>query len=361
MSVDSRVAFCSPGYLLFGRDGALLAAPFDAEAVKVTGDPIPVAESVWFFRATGNASFSASENGTVVYQGDPNPTRLIWRDRSGREIGTLGTPALFGRPRVSPDGSSIAVEVADPRNGTRDIWIYDERGRAKRFTAVPTDAVAAVWSPGGDRIAFATGGDSALDIHAKSVNEIGGEQLLQKQRGVQLPSDWSPDGSRIVYEDYSPARSTRKELGVVTLGGRLEGAPLLQTPFSASAARYSPDGGWIAFVSEESGRPEIYVAPASGRGGMRRISDSGGSMPRWRRDGRELFYLAASGDVLAVPTRTAGGFEAGSPAALFRANPPPDNFDVAPDGRRFLFQEPSPEKDVPPTVVVHWSAEFRKR
>ena len=361
MAVDSRVAYCPPGYLLFARDGTLLAQPFDAGALRVTGDPIPVGENVWFFRATGNAAFSVSENGSVVYQAGPNPTRLTWRDRSGRETGAVGAPALFGRPRLSPDGSSIAVEVADPRNGTRDIWIYDaQRGLAKRFTAVPTDAVSAVWSPGGDRIAFASGGESALDIYVKSVNGIGSEQLLLKQKGVQLPLDWSPDGSRIVYEDFSPGRSAKKQLWVLSLTGKPEGAPLLRTPFSESAARYSPDGDWIAFVSEESGRPEVYVVPAGGQGGMRRISASGGSLPRWRRDGKELFYLAVNGDLLAVPTRTTGGFEAGSPTVLFTANPPPDNYDVAPDGRRFLFQERALERDVPLTVVVNWTAELKK-
>jgi serine/threonine protein kinase len=361
MAVDSRVAYCPPGYLLFSRDGTLLAEPFDAEALRVTGDPIPVGESVWFFRSTGNASFSVSENGSVVYQAGPNPTRLTWRDRSGRETGAVGAPALFGRPRLSPDGSSIAVEVADSRNGTRDIWIYDgQRGLARRFTAVPGDAVSVVWSPGGDRIAFGSGAESGVHIYVKSVNSIVSEQLLLQQKGVQLPADWSPDGSRIVYEDMAPGRSAKKQLWVLSLTGKPEGAPLLRTPFSESAARYSPDGQWIAFVSEESGRPEVYVVPASGQGGMRRVSASGGSLPRWRRDGKELFYLAVNGDLLAVPTRTAGGFEAGSPSVLFAADPPPDDYDVAPDGRRFLFQERALERDVPLTVVINWNSELRK-
>jgi serine/threonine protein kinase/WD40 repeat protein len=361
MALDSRVAYCPPGYLLFARDGTLLAQPFDAEALRVSGDPIPVGENVWFFRATGNASFSVSENGSVVYQAGPNPARLTWHDRSGRETGAVGAPALFGRPRLSPDGSSIAVEVADSRIGNRDIWIYDgQRGLAKRFTAVPADAVSAVWSPGGDRIAFASGTEGALDIYVKSLNGIGREQRLLQQKGVQLPADWSPDGSRIVYEDMSLGRSAKKQLWVLSLTGKPEGALLLRTPFSASAARYSPDGEWIAFVSEESGRPEVHVVPASGQGGSRRVSASGGSLPRWRRDGKELFYLAANGDLLAVPTKTTGGFEVGSPSVLFTANPPPDDYDVSPDGRRFLFQERALERDVPLTVVVNWTSELRK-
>jgi len=360
-AVDSRTAYCPPGYLLYSRDGTLLAQPFDTGALRATGDPIPISDDVWLFRATANAAFSVSENGSVVHQAGPNPARLTWRDRSGRQTGTVGAPGLFGRPRISRDGSNIVLEVADSRIGNRDLWIYDvQRGLAKRLTASSADAVSAVWSPEGDRVAFGSGADSAVDIFERNVNGIGNDRLLLKQRGVQLPSDWSPDGSRIVYEDFSPGRPARKELWVLSLTGKPEAGPLLQTPFTASGARYSPDGGWIAFVSEESGRPEVYVVPASGTGGIRRVSASGGSLPRWRRDGKELFYLASDGDLLAIQTRTGGGFEAGSPTVLFTANPPPDDYDVAPDGRRFLFQERALDGDVPLTIVVNWTAEMKK-
>jgi eukaryotic-like serine/threonine-protein kinase len=361
MAVDSRVAYCAPGYLFFARDGTLLAEPFDAGGIRATGDPVPAGENVWFFRATGNASFAVSENGTVVQQAGPNPTRLTWRDRSGREIAAVGAPALFGRPRLSPDGSSIAVEVADPHNGTRDVWVYDsERGLPRRVTAVSTDAVSAIWSPAGDRIAFGSGGESALDIYVKDVNGSAPERPLLRQKGVQLPLDWSPDGSRILYVDMSPGRLASRQLWILSLTGKPEGTSLLRTPFSASAGRFSPDGKWISFVSEESGRSEVYVIASGGEGAMRRVSASGGSLPRWRRDGAELFYVAANGDFVGIPTRTAGGLETGAPSVLFNASPPPDEYDVAPDGRRFLFRERTLEKDVPLTVVVNRTAEFKK-
>ncbi len=361
MPADSRVAYLAPGYLFFARDGTLLAQRFDAATLRVTGEPIPVGENVWFFRATGNAAFSVSENGSVVYQAGPNPARLTWRDRSGRETGAVGAPAVFRRPRLSPDGASIAVEVTNTGIGNKDVWIYDaRRGLAKRFTVDPADTGAAIWSPAGDRIAFGAGGDSALDIYVKSVNGTGTEQLLLQQKGVQVPTDWSPDGSRIIYEDISFGRSANRQLGVLSLTGKPEGKPLLETPFSASAARYSPDGTWIAFASEESGDSEVYVVPAAGEGGMRRVSVSGGSLPRWRRDGKELFYLASDGGLMAVPTETKAGFEAGTPAVVFMANPPPDDFDVAVDGRQFLFLEQAVERDVPLTVVVNWAGAPKK-
>jgi len=369
ISAGSRVAYCLPGYLLFARDGTLLAQPFDATALRTTGDPFPISDDVWFFRATGNAGFSVSENGNLVYLAGWRPSRLTWRDRSGREIGVLGAPAAFQRPRLSPDGSRLAVQVADPRLGTRDIWIYDaQRGLGQRFTVDPVDAVSPIWSPDGDRIAFGSGRESPIDIYVKPANVPENEQLLLQETGIQLPADWSSDGSRILYEDYLLSRSASRKLRFFSLIGKPEPKALLRTPFTEpisagtagpAQARYAPGGEWIAFVSVESGRPEVYVVPAEGQGAPRRISAFGGSLPRWRRDGKELFYLASSGDMVSVPTRVTGGFQAGSPSVLFTANPPPSDLDVTPDGQRFLFLEEG-EGPVPLTVVVNWSAEARK-
>jgi len=365
LTADSRVAYCAPGYLFFARDGTLLAQPFDARALRVTGDPIPISDDVWFFRVTGNAGFSVSEKGDVAYLSGRRPSHLTWHDRTGREIGIAAPPAAFGRMRLAPDGSRIAVQVADPRKGTRDIWIYDaERGLGQRLTADPVDAVAPVWSPRGDRIAFGSGREGPVDIYVKPANSAGDEQLLLREKGVQLPMDWSPDGSRIVYEDWSAGRSPQRQLWVLPLAGRRDRAPLLSTSFSTSQARYSPDGAWIAFVSEESGRQEVYVVPASGQGAIRRVSASGGSLPRWKGDGKELLYLANNGDLVSVATQPTGELQLGSASVLFTANPPPRDFDVSRDGRRFLFLEGG-QGDIPRpvdlTVVANWAAELDRR
>jgi len=362
MAAGSRVAYCDPGYLLFARDGALLAQAFDPGALRVTGDPIPVSDNVWLFRGTGNAAFTVSKNGDVAYQAGSSPAQMTWRDRSGREIGAVGAPAVFRNPRLSPDGSSIAVEVADPRTGGRDVWIYDaQRGLPRRFTTELRDAVSPVWSPAGDRIAFGPARTGNPDLYVKSVIGTGTEQLLLEAKGTQFPRDWSPDGSRILYEDFSPARSAQRQLWVLPLTEKASPTLLLATQFSAFAARYSPDGGWIAFVSEESGSSEVYVVTATGQGQMRRVSLSGGSLPHWRGDGKELFYLAPNGDLVAVPTETKGEFRAGDPSVLFAASPAPLDYDVFPDGRRFLFLEHARERDVPLTVVVNWAAELKSR
>lgn len=274
--MNSRVAYCLPGYLLFVRDGTLLAHAFDVTALRATGDPFPISDDVWFFRATGNAGFSVSENGNLAYSSGPRPSRLSWRDRTGRLIGVLGAPALFARPRLSPDGSRVAVQVGDPRLGTRDVWIYDaERGLGQRFTVDPQDAVSPIWSPDGDRIAFGSGRASPLDIYVKPANVSGTEQLVLEETGVQLPVDWSPDGSRIIYEDNAPSRSASRKLRYFSLIGKPEPKALLSTQFAETQARYAPGGEWIAFVSLESGTPEVYVVPAEGQGAFRRISASG--------------------------------------------------------------------------------------
>jgi len=366
LSGYSRVAYCPPGYLLFARDGSLLAQPFDARGLSATGDPIPISDEVWMFQSTGNAAFAVSEKGDVAYLSGQRLSTLTWRDRTGREVGVAAAPGAFGRPRLSPDGSRIAVQVADPRRGTRDIWIYDaERGLAQRLTEDPLDAVAPIWSPGGDRIVFGSGRrEGGVDIYLKPANGAGSEELLLKEKGVQLPQDWSPDGSEIVYEDYAPARSPQRQLWLLRLAGKRDRAPLLRTSFPTSQGRYSPDGRWLSFVSEETGRQEVYVVPATGQGAVRRVSASGGSLPRWKRDGKELLYLADNGDLVSVATQLSDDLRVGSASVLFTANPPPSDFDVSRDGRRLLFLEGG-QGDIPRTVdltvISNWTAELAKK
>jgi Tol biopolymer transport system component/predicted Ser/Thr protein kinase len=356
--VESRVEYLSPGYLLFARGGALLAQAFDADAARLTGDPITVSEDVWFSGATGAAAFSVSETGTVIIGARQPVSRLVWRDRSGRVVGAVGAPAIFGRPRLSPDGARLAVVIFDARRGGYDIWSYDiARGIAQRFVKDPMDAVTPVWSPEGDRIVFGSSRAGPPDLYLKRVDGVGGEQILHKQVGAQFPSDWSPDGTRIVYEDISLSRTARRSLWVLPLDGSGKPAPLLSTNFSTFDARYSPDGRWIAFASEESGRAEIYVMRGDGGGSPSRVSTAGGAQPHWRGDGREIFYLSPGGELLAFPMRPDGLLEASEPRVLFAVNPGPEDFEVTADGSRFLVNER--ESDVPLTVVVNLAAELK--
>jgi Tol biopolymer transport system component/predicted Ser/Thr protein kinase len=359
-SVDSRVEYLPPGYLLFARGGALLAQAFDADAARLIGDPITVSEDVWFSGATGAAAFAVSENGTAVFGARQPASRLVWRDRNGRAVGALGAPAIFRDPHLSPDGTRLAVDIFDPHRGGYDIWTYDvARGVAQRFVKDPMDAVGAVWSPTGDRIVFGSSRAGPPDLYLKRFDGTGGEQVLHKQVGAQIPSDWSPDGTRIVYEDISLSRTARRSLWVLPLDGSGKAVPLLSTNFGTFDARYCPDGRSIAFASDESGRAEIYLMRIDGPASPTRVSTSGGSQPHWRRDGRELYYLSPAGELLACPIRPDGTALAAEPRVLFTVSPEAESFDVAADGNRFLVNEREP--DVPLTVVVNLAAELKKR
>jgi eukaryotic-like serine/threonine-protein kinase len=362
---ESRAVYCPAGYLFFVRDGALLAESFDASALRSRGDPITVADDVWLFRPTGNAAFSVSEKGDVAYLTALQNSQVVWRDRTGRKVGVAAPPTAFGRMRLSPDGSRIAVQVADPRKGSRDIWIYDDRGLAQRLTADPSDAVAPIWSPDGARIAFGSAREGPPDVYVKPANGSGDEQALLREKGVQLPLDWSPDGRVILYDDYSPSRSPARQVwGLSLTGGEFRHAPLLRTRFTTSQARYSPDGKWVAFMSEETGRREVYVVSSDGSGPVRRLSASGGSLPRWGAGGKELLYLAENGDLVSLAMPLGGAAPPTSTSILFNADPPPAEFDVPRDGQRLLFLEGG-HGDIPRsadlTVVSNWLGEVAKK
>ena len=284
--------------------------------------------------------------------------RELHRNRcSGK---ALGAPAIFRSLRFSPDGARLAVDIFDPVRGGSDIWSYDvARGLAQRFIKDRMDAVGPVWSPAGDRIVFASSRAGPPDLYLKRFDGAGGEQVLHKQVGAQIPSDWSPDGSRILYEDISLSRTARRSIWVLPLDGSAKSAPLLSTSFSTFDGRYSPDGRWVAFASEESGRAEIYVMRTDGAASPTRVSTSGGSHPRWRRDGRELFYLSPGGELLALPMRPDGAAPAAEPRVLFAAGPGSETFEVNVDGSRFLINEREP--DVPLTVVVNLATELSKK
>jgi Tol biopolymer transport system component len=359
-SVDSRVEYLSPGYLLFVRGGALLAQAFDADAARLTGDAITVSDDVWFSTATGDAAFSVSENGTAVFGASQPASRLVWRDRNGLRVGALGAAAIFRDPHLSPDGTRLAVDIFDPRRGGYDIWIYDvARGVAQRFVKDPMDAVGPVWSPTGDRLVFGSSRVGPPNLYIKRLDGTGEEQELHKQEGAQIPSDWSPDGTHVVYEDISLSRSARRNLWVVPADGSGKAAPLLSTRFGTFDASYCPNGRSIAITSEESGKAEVYLIRTDGPARPTRVSTSGGSQPHWRRDGRELYYLSSAGEILACPIQPDGRTPAAEPRVLFTVGPEAETFDVTADGTRFLVNEREP--DVPLTVVVNLATELKKR
>ena len=303
-----------------------------------------------------------SKNGILVYKAGDSESRLVWKDRKGTETGQVGSLAKYQDIRLSPDGKKVAASIRDPRTNLTDIWIVElDRNVATRFTSDASDASTPIWSPDGSRIIYCKPDDAPPFLHQKPL--IGGEEevLLPSRGTVQCPADWSPDGRSMVYVDRGP--NTSWDLWILPLGGEGKPIPLLRTRFREGFASFSPDGRRLAYVSDESGRLEVYVQPFPGPGERRRISTAGGSLPRWRRDGEELFYLSADDQVMSVPVMPGARFEPGTPTALFTINPPPGVFieyDVSPDGQRFLVNSAIPGTEALPVVVLNWTAGLNK-
>jgi Tol biopolymer transport system component len=306
--------------------------------------------------------------GALAYHGGAGTSRLVWFDRSGAEIGTIGSPGAYGSVRISPFGNQVAVEVVDPRSGTSDVWVHDvSRKTSIRLTYDLGSEADPVWSPDGRQVVFRSDRDGPPDLHRKSSNGLAPAEILLTKAGVQRPTDWSADGRMLTFTEED--RETGHSLWVLALDNE-QPRRVLRTRFQEGNATFSPDGRWLAFVSDESGRPEVYVAPAAGDGGMRRISNSGGFTPRWRRDGKELFYLEPDSRFMSVPVGTRGdNFEAGAPVQLFRVASPVAftrrtwyaSYDVSPDGQRFLVNAVVDDAaSAPITIVLNWQSALKK-
>jgi serine/threonine protein kinase/Tol biopolymer transport system component len=366
LQISSRAEYVSPGYVLYVRDGTLLAQPFDAEKLSFTGEAVPVAEKIQYFSPTGWAVFSAAEN-LIAYQSGDVVSQLVWFDRNGRELSAVGPPANHESPRISPDEQRVAVAVANPRTGTLDLWVYElSSSLTTRFTF--TDLYTEynpIWSPDGRGIAFVGDPDGPPHLHEKPWGGMGNEQTLVPPGGVQWSHDWSSDGRFILYEE-SDVRG-KLDLWILPMFGERKPKPFRNTQFVETEGRFSPDGRWIAYVSDESGQREVYVQSfefeGNGNGGRWRISTDGGSQPVWRRDGKELFYLAADNKLMSVPVKSGVTFAAESPTALFRIDPSGGGgfYDVARDGQRFLVNTSvTRAESLPITVVVNWTASLKR-
>lgn len=356
MRGGSRMAYAPPGYLLYVRDGTLLAHPFDAQALRFTADPIPVAEKLSYFQPTGMADYSISENDVLVYRDLGTLRRLTMVNRTGAEIQTIGSSGNYQFPRSSPDGQQFVVNLIDPRTGTTDVWIYElSRENPMRFTFEPGMENNPIWSPDGQKIVFAAdrGGPPTLVLRART-DSGPGESLTQTHAWVQKPYDWSPDGKFIIYGDGET--NTGDDLWLLPMSGERKPTVYLRTQFNEGNARFSPDGRWVAYVSDESGRPEVYVQSFQGVAGKTKVSNGGGDHPQWRRDGKELVYLSSDKKLMAVPVTTGTTFKAGNPAALFSSETEMSGFDVSTDGQRFLvIMNAAEPTHWPINVVIAWT------
>ena len=360
--IESRAEYSPSGHLLFVNDGTLLAQRFDLDTLRLIGQPTVVAEALRVFKPTGAARFTASRTGLVAFETALNHSpSLAWFERSGRQLATLTMPGPIKNFRLSPDGQRLAVDVVDPRTGVSDIWIQDvDRGVPRRFTYTETDEVNPIWSAEGTRIVFRSDRAGPPDIHEKAVEGIGNQEVVLAGPGVQHPLDVSADGRRLIYLEED--RVTRADLWMLPLSGDRKPVPLLRTPFEERDAVFSPDGRVVAFESDESGAPEVYVMPVDAVGSRRRVSRSGGQTPRWRRDGKELFYLTPDGGVMRVSMTLSPRLDVGSEEQLFvvTGRAAGDVYDVSPDGHRFLINTSEAGDSAPITVILNWHSAVRQ-
>ena len=354
----SRAEYAAPGYLLYVRNSVLLAQEFDIDELALKGEPFVLVERLPYFDKTAWAEFTVSQSGILVHISNIWISRVLWVDRAGREVGQIGTSGEHYAQSLSPDGQKVAVATNDKETGSGDLWLHDvARNTQVRFTIGPTDDSDPVWSPDGRRLAFFScceAGKSSLRI--KAVDEAPGTGESPFQSGFNSPYDWSSDGRFILYSENAP--TTQRDIWVLPISGEQPPYAFLQTPFEERGARFSPNGRWVAFVSNESGRDEVYVSRFEKPGEKWRISNGGGRSPRWRRDGRELFYLAADRKIMAVPvSSTTVTFQAGDPVVLFKAaSIIEDDYDVAADGQTFLVNSSVAGAQATPfTAVLNWT------
>jgi serine/threonine protein kinase len=354
-AADSAGLFLPPSWLLYLRQGTLEARRFDPSRGELTGDPVTVADPVWLDAVRPKGAFSVSMAGLVAYRSAGGSIRrqLTWFDRSGNVLGTLGAPDennLFD-PSLSPDGRRVAAERTI--QGNTDLWIIDAE-RMTRFTFDAGYDGSPMWSSDGSRIAFQSNKRGTLGLYQKPSNGAGTEELIFEVPESTTLSDWSRDGRFVI-------GLTNLDLWVWPLAGDRKPWPFLNTKFDERGPHFSPDGRWVAYHSNESGRYEVYVRPFLEPGGLWQISTAGGSTARWRHDGRELYYVTLDGKLMAVPITTQGAtLESGTPTELFQIPGPSraglnrGQVTVAADGR-FLANVPTGDgTNVPITLLLNW-------
>jgi Tol biopolymer transport system component len=344
------------GRVIFVRENTLVAQPFDVDRLTLTGEPKAIAEQVELL-APGSAAFSLSDSGVLAYQPSSEGSQLIWFDRTGRQLSTVGDPGMYDDLEISPDAHHAAVTVVDANTNTRDLWIFDvDRGVRTRFTSDPAEDVAPVWSPDGGRIAFASNRKGHYDVWEKSASGLTMETLLVSDATEKYPTSWLPDGRRLLVWSFD-VMTNATGLSIFSPDRKVP-TPFLSSP--ASPGRLSPDGKWVAYSSIESGRSEVYVVPFPMASRKVQVSTAGGTLPRWRSDSRELFYAGRDNRLMAVSVEGSGSdLEIGTPRALFEARPVGTRafYDVVGDGNRFLVNSVRGESTSPSiSLVQNWTA-----
>ena len=354
------------GHLVYAQGGGLMAAPFDPQRLTLRGAAVKVVDGVLQSPTTGTAQYSISATGSLVYVPGGARTaqsKLVWVSRNGSEQ-PLAVPARPYRfPHLSPNGRQLAVTITEQESQT---WLYDlARETLTRFTFGGTQNYNPIWTPDGKRIAFESNSSGPINIFWQLADGSGGLERLTTTTNVNAPFSWSPDGQLLAFVEIISSKG--QNIQILRIHDR-KTLPLHETQFNEQEPRFSPDGRWLAYISDESGRNEVFVQPYPGPGGKWQISADGGTEPVWNPNGRELYFR--NGDrMMAVEVNTQPSFSAGTPRTLFEgryesAPVPLYNFDISPDGQRFLMVKSSEQEQVAPTqinVVQNWFEELKQK
>lgn len=361
---DSNVAYVAPGYLLFARETTLMAQLFDPSKLELAGEPFPVMENVAFSGSNSYSHFSVSENGTLVFwKGSDVGRQLAWFDRSGKQLATAGPPGTYNDVTLSPDGTRAAIQKID--DGNSDIWIMDlVRGVPLRFTFSLNSDDNPSWSPDGNFLIYTSSrGDKIGFFRRNSTGAGNEEQIYESASAIDDGTDWSADAKNLLFGVVGD--KSLGDIWVLPLDGSAKARPVLLSEFAEFHGRFSPDAHWIAYASIESGRPEVYVQSFPPAGGKWQVSTDGGAQPRWRRDGKELYFMSPDRKIMAVDVKLGTTFEMGTPKALFQTRvtnfTSPNRYDVTADGQRFLVNSSVEENSRNPIVVIlNWAAGIKK-
>ena len=366
----SNPRYAPTGHIVYGVGGTLRAVGFDLDNLEVTTDPIPVLDGV-ITKSTGAANFGMSQSGSLAYVAGPQQggveRTLVWVDREGREEALAAEPRAYWQPRVSPDGTRLAIGLGDQKN---DIWIWHfARETLTRLTFDPAFDVRPAWTPDGLQVAFGSARDGAFTTFWKAADGTGTVERLIESANGPLPLTFSPDGTQLVFYETHP--ETGRDLRVRSMDADGASVHLLVTEFDELNAEISPDGHWLAYQSNASGQNEIYVRPFPNvEDGQWLISRGGGTKPLWGPDGRELFYLSLGGQLTAVPIEADGSFTFGNPEVVFEetyfigSRYRGRTYDISPDGKRFLMiKEGGPGDETEATqliLVLNWFEELKR-